>query len=102
MMITKYSNNMVENMLRNYSLLASTSDAEYLDYRMDLDRSMLKLKEAYPNLYTALMGVFVLGTPIHEQVKQQETNKMQVHRMLNDGLHMLTLIMNGEILYEKA
>jgi hypothetical protein len=52
----KYSNNMVENMLRHYSLLASTSDAEYLDYRMDLDNSMSVLKQEYPNLYTTLMG----------------------------------------------
>jgi hypothetical protein len=27
---------------------------------------------------------------------------MQIHRRLNDGLHMLTLIMNGEVSYEKA
>ena len=100
--MTKYSNNMVENMLRNYSLLASTSDAEYLDYRMDLDNGMSVLKDEYPNLYTTLMGVFVIGTPIHEQVKNQNTNKMQIHRRLNDGLHMLTLIMNGDIVYEKA
>ncbi len=100
--MTKYSNNMVENMLRNYSLLASTSEAEYLNYRMDLDSSMSVLKQEYPNLYTTLMGVFVLGTPIHEQAKNQKTNKMQIHRRLNDGLHMLTLIMNGEVSYEKA
>jgi hypothetical protein len=98
----KYSNNMVENMLRHYSLLSSTSDAEYLDYRMDLDNSMSVLKQEYPNLYTTLMGVFVVGTPIHEQAKNQKTNKMQIHRRLNDGLHMLTLIMNGEVSYEKA
>ena len=98
----KYSNNMIENMLRHYSLLASTSDAEYLDYRMDLDNSMSVLKQEYPNLYTTLMGVFVVGTPIHEQAKNQKTNKMQIHRRLNDGLHMLTLIMNGEVSYEKA
>ena len=98
----KYSNNMVENMLRHYSLLASTSDAEYLDYRMDLDNSMSVLKQEYPNLYTTLMGVFVVGTPIHEQAKNQKTNKMHIHRRLNDGLHMLTLIMNGEVSYEKA
>ncbi len=97
----KYSNNMVENMLRHYSLLASTSDAEYLDYRMDLDNSMSVLKQEY-NLYITLMGVFVIGTPIHEQAKNQKTNKMQIHRRLNDGLHMLTLIMNGEVSYEKA
>jgi hypothetical protein len=93
---------MVENMLRHYSLLASTSGAEYLDYRMDLDNSMSVLKQEYPNLYTTLMGVFVIGTPIHEQAKNQKTNKMQIHRRLNDGLHMLTLIMNGEVSYEKA
>lgn len=101
-MIMMYSNNMVENMLRNYSLLSTTSDAEYLDYRMDLDNCMLTLKVKYPNLYSALMGVFVIGTPIQEQAKLQKVSKMQVHRMLNDGLHMLTLIMNGELSYEKA
>jgi CRISPR/Cas system-associated endonuclease Cas3-HD len=93
---------MVENMLRNYSLLSSTSDAEYLDYRMDLDNAMSELKVQYPNLYSALMGVFVVGTPIQEQATLQKVSKMQVHRMLNDGLHMLTLIMNGEFSYEKA
>jgi hypothetical protein len=101
-MMSNYSNNMVENMLRNYSLLSTTSDAEYLNYRMDLDNSMNALKAEYPNLYSVLMGVFVLGTPIQEQSKQQDKSKMQIHRMLNDGLHMLTLIMNGEVLYEKA
>lgn len=101
-MMLNYYNNMVENMLRNYSLLASTSDAEYLDYRMDLDNSMSILKIKYPNLYTALMGIFVLGTPIQEQALLQTTSKMQIHRMLNDGIHMLTMIMNGEILYEKT
>ena len=99
-MMLNYSNNMVENMLRNYSLLASTSDAEYLDYRMDLDNSMDTLKAEYPNLYSALMGVFVVGTPIQEQATLQKVSKMQTHRMLNDGLHMLTLIMNGELSYE--
>jgi hypothetical protein len=102
MMMTKYTSNMVENMLRNYSLLSSTSDAEYLDYRMDLDNAMAELKVQYPNLYSALMGVFVVGTPIQEQATLQKVSKMQVHRMLNDGLHMLTLIMNGEFSYEKA
>ena len=100
MMMLNYSNNMVENMLRNYSLLASTSDAEYLDYRMDLDNSMGTLKVEYPNLYSALRGVFVVGTPIQEQATLQKVSKMQTHRMLNDGLHMLTLIMNGELSYE--
>ena len=99
-MMLNYSNNMVENMLRNYSLLASTSGAEYLDYRMDLDNSMDTLKVEYPNLYSALMGVFVVGTPIQEQATLQKVSKMQTHRMLNDGLHMLTLIMNGELSYE--
>ena len=99
-MMLNYSNNMVENMLRNYSLLASTSEAEYLDYRMDLDNSMGTLKVEYPNLYSALMGVFVVGTPIQEQATLQKVSKMQTHRMLNDGLHMLTLIMNGELSYE--
>ena len=101
-MISKYTSNMIENMLRNYSLLSSTSDAEYLDYRMDLDNTMAELKVQYPNLYSVLMGVFVVGTPIQEQATLQKVSKMQVHRMLNDGLHMLTLIMNGEFSYEKA
>ena len=101
-MMTKYTSNMVENMLRNYYLLSITSDAEYLDYRMDLDNTMAELKVQYPNLYSVLMGVFVVGTPIQEQATLQKVSKMQVHRMLNDGLHMLTLIMNGEFSYEKA
>ena len=101
-MMLNYSNNMVENMLRNYSLLASTSDAEYLDYRMDLDNSMELLKRRSENLYSALMCVFIIGTPMQEQAKLQNISRMQLHRRLNDGLHMLTLMMNGEILYEKA
>ena len=101
-MTTKYTNNMVENMLRNYSLLASTSDAEYLDYRMDLDNSMKLLKQRSENLYSALMCVFIIGTPMQEQAKLQNISRMQLHRRLNDGLHLLTLIMNGELSYEKA
>ncbi len=100
MMMLNYSNNMVENMLRNYSLLASTSDAEYLDYRMDLDNSMDTLKVEYPNLYSALMCIFIIGTPMQEQAKLQNISRMQLHRRLNDGLHILTLIMNGELSYE--
>ena len=98
----KYSNNMVENMLRNYSLLGNTNNSEYVVYRLDLDSAMIVLKNNYTNLYKALMGVFVIGTPIQEQSVLQDVSKMQLHRWLNDGLHILTLIMNGDILYGKA
>lgn len=98
----KYYNNMIENMLRNYSMLASTSDAEFHNYRMDLDNGMQVLKKQHVNLYNAMMGVFVVGAPIQEQADLQDVSKMHIHRLLNDGISVLTLIMNGEVSYEKA
>ena len=65
---------------------------------MDLDQALVKLQKTNKNLHKTLIGVFVHGTPIQEQAKAMKVSKRQISRRLDDGVHMLTMIMNGEIL----
>ena len=65
--------------------------------KFDLDMSMRKLQKHSKNLHATMIGVFVYGTPIQEQAKQMNVSKRQINRRLDDGLHFLTMIMNGEV-----
>jgi|694.fasta_scaffold48354_2 hypothetical protein len=94
----RYSTQQVETMLRNYTALLGSSHADVITYKIDLDNGLKKLKHNYPNLYTALVGVFISGNPIQEQAKLQEVSKRQTIRRLNDSLYVLTMIMNGDVL----
>jgi len=75
-----------------------SADDTYNIAKMDLDRGMHKLHDTSINLYKTVLGVFVFGHPIQEQAKQMNVSKRQISRRLDDGLHMLTMIMNGEVL----
>lgn len=94
----EYQNDIVENLLRNYYSLNTTDDLVLRDYKIDLDLALAKLKEYSSVLYLTIVNVFVNGTPIQEQAKVDDVSRMQVNRRLHDGLHVLTMIMNGEVL----
>jgi hypothetical protein len=93
---------MIEEMLRNYSsitaIVAASGDEDLRNAKIDLDMAMRKLQSFSDNLYKAIIGVFVWGNPIQEQAKQMNVSKRQINRRLDDGLHFLTMIMNGEVL----
>jgi hypothetical protein len=73
-------------------------DKELLTVKMDITSAMRKLQQMSVNLHSTLVGVFVYGNPIQEQAKQMNVSTRQISRRLDDGLHMLTMIMNGEVL----
>ncbi len=97
-----YDKPTVETYLRNYTMLTMSvtfgGDEDIHHAKMDLDKAMRKLQHTSVNLYNTVLGVFVYGNPIQEQAKQMNVSKRQIMRRLDDGLHMLTMIMNGEVL----
>lgn len=93
-----YEKPMVETFLRNYTALCRSNEDELVTAKLDLIMGMRKLRKNSRNLYDTIVGVFVNGNPIQEQAKQMNVSKRQINRRLDDGLHMLTMIMNGEVL----
>lgn len=98
LLMEKYTDQQVEMMLKNYTLLCESDDAEFIAFRVDLDAALRKLQNTSVNLYKAIVGVFILGNPIQEQAKVDKVSKRQIIRRLNDATHMLVMIMNGEVL----
>ena len=98
----KYTKQEIETFLREYTTLQACVlygyDIDLVLCKMDLDTAIRKLEKSSPNLYKTIMGVFVYGNPIQEQAKQMDVSKRQISRRLDDGVHMLTMIMNGEVL----
>ena len=97
-----YQTQQVETYLRNYTslshLITLNGDEDLMESKADLDSAMIKLSKTSYNLYSTMMGVFVYGNSIQAQAKQMNVSKRQVMRRLDDGLHMLVMIMNGEVL----
>ena len=97
-----YQKQMVEEMLRNYTTITHyithSGDEEVHSAKLDLDMALQKLQNFSKNLHQTIIGVFVWGIPIQEQAKRMNVSKRQVLRRLDDGLHFLTMIMNGEVL----
>jgi len=97
-----YDKPTIETYLRNYTTLSTAiiagCDEEHHIAKMDLDRALRKLQGFSYNLYATLIGVFVYGNPIQEQAKQMKVSKRQIIRRMDDGLHMLMMIMNGDVL----
>lgn len=97
-----YQKQMIEELLRNYTTLAYvimlTGDEDLHTSKCDLDSALRKLQKVSRNLYDTIIGVFVYGNPIQEQAKQMNVSKRQISRRLDDGLHMLMMTMNGEVL----
>jgi CRISPR/Cas system-associated endonuclease Cas3-HD len=94
----RYDPQQVEMMLRNYTSLSDSNDTNLMAYKVDLDTALKKLKNNSTNLYTTIVGVFISGNQIQEQAKLQEVSKRQTIRRMDDGLYMLTMIMNGDVL----
>lgn len=92
----RYTKQVVEHMLRNYTSLSELKDAEYLTYKIDLDSALKRLRVFSRNLHDAIVGVFILGNTIQEQAAVQKVSKRQTNRRLDDGVHVLTMIMNGD------
>jgi hypothetical protein len=96
-----YEKDTVETYLRNYSTLTAAvltgTSEEIHAAKMDLDSALRKLQGMSVNLYNTIIGVFVWGNPIQEQAKQMNVSKRQIIRRMDDGVHMLTMIMNGEM-----
>ena len=101
-----------EEIRRSYSICSGTEDGElrvavkrvkggkgsnYINDLLDLDTALRKLQKNNSNLYKALVGVFVFGNPIQEQARLMNVSKRQINRRLDDGLHVLTMIMNGDM-----
>jgi DNA-directed RNA polymerase specialized sigma24 family protein len=97
-----YEPHAIEALLRNYTLIdkavMESGDEDLRITKVELDAAVRKLQGYSVNLYTTVIGVFVLGTPIQEHAKEYKISKRQVHRRLEDGLHLLVMIMNGEVL----
>ena len=97
-----YQKQMVEELLRNYTTVTTAvlldSDEDLHTAKIDLDMALRKLQTFSVNLYNTIIGVFVWGNSIQEQAKQMNVSKRQILRRLDDGTHMLTMIMNGEVL----
>lgn len=89
----EYQNSEVENMLRNYYSMQLLPDI-----KVDLDIALIKLKQYSSVLYSTIVSVFVNGIPIQEKARMDGVSRMQVNRRLHDGLHILTMTMNGDVL----
>jgi len=94
----KYTNEMVENILRNYYSFDKYSDTDLYEYKIDIDLALKKLSDYSSVLYFTIVNVFINSKPINDEATDSGVSRMQVNRRLHDGLHLLTMIMNGEIL----
>jgi len=97
-----YSKQEVEAYLREHTALKhaavyNSENDNYINDLLDLDTALRKLQKNNSNLYKALVGVFVFGNPIQEQARLMNVSKRQINRRLDDGLHVLTMIMNGDM-----
>lgn len=94
----KYQNDMVENILRNYYSFNKYTDTDLYEYKVDVDIGLQKLSNYSSVLYFTIVNVFINSKPINDEAVDSGVSRMQVNRRLHDGLHLLTMIMNGEIL----
>lgn len=94
----KYQNDIVENILRNYYSFNKYTDTDLYEYKVDVDIGLQKLFNYSSVLYFTIVNVFINSKPINDEAMDSGVSRMQVNRRLHDGLHLLTMIMNGEIL----
>jgi len=97
-----YQNSIVENLLRAYYTLQQHPDSTFTVYKLDLEIALRKIKQHNNVLYSTIVNVLVNGVPIQEQAEVDNVTTRQVNRRLHDGIHLLTMIMNGELSYEQA
>ena len=97
-LMSEYTSMFVENLLRNYYTLQQHPDSTFSSYKIDLENSLKTLKRQNKVLYFTVVNVFTNGMPIQTLAYNEGVSTRQVNRRLHDGLHTLTMIMNGEIL----
>lgn len=93
----EYTSNVVENILRHYYSLQLHPDSTFSHYKIDVDSALKVLHDKDSVLYFTIINVFVNGVPIHDQAKTDGVTSRWVSYRLNEGVNMLTSIMNGEL-----
>lgn len=93
----EYKQETVENLLRNYYSLSNYPTTELYEYKADLEIALAKLNNYSSTLYSTIVNVFINAKPINKEADDSGVTRMQVNRRLHDALHLLTMIMNGEI-----
>jgi hypothetical protein len=87
----------VENLLRNYYSLQQHTDSTFSFYHIDILSGLKKLKKQNEVLYFAIVNVFVNGQPIQDYAFDSGVTTRMISYRLNDGLELLTNIMNGDM-----
>ena len=95
-----YTKEMVENLLRNYYSLQQHPDSTFSFYYLDLVDGLKNLHQQHEVLYFTLVNVFVSGMPIQDQALNEGVTTRMVNYRLNEGLDILTNIMNGDMVNE--
>lgn len=96
----EYTKTVVENLLRNYYSLQQHPDSTFSFYYLDLVDGLKELYKQNSVLYYTLVNVFVSGMPIQDQAYNDGVTTRMVNYRLNDGLDILTSLMNGVIVEE--
>lgn len=91
----EYTKTVVENLLRNYYSLQQHPDSTFSFYYLDLVDGLKELYKQNSVLYYTLVNVFVSGMPIQDQAYNDGVTTRMVNYRLNDGLEILTSLMNG-------
>ena len=92
-----YTTSIVENLLRNYYSLQQHPDSTFSFYYLDLVDGLKELYKQNAVLYYTLVNVFISGMPIQDQAYNDGVTTRMINYRLNEGLEMLTNLMNGVI-----
>jgi len=90
-----YTTSIVENLLRNYYSLQQHPDSTFSFYYLDLVDGLKELYKQNAVLYYTLVNVFISGMPIQDQAYNDGVTTRMINYRLNEGLEMLTNLMNG-------
>lgn len=90
-----YTTNIVENLLRNYYSLQQHPDSTFSFYYLDLVDGLKELYKQNAVLYYTLVNVLISGMPIQDQAYNDGVTTRMINYRLNEGLEMLTNLMNG-------
>jgi hypothetical protein len=96
----EYTKTVVENLLRNYYSLQQHPDSTFSFYYLDLVHGLKELYTENSVLYYTLVNVFISGMPIQDQAYNDGVTTRMINYRLNDGLEMLTNLMNGDTVEE--
>jgi transposase len=97
-----YDTKTIKEFLKNYTSITgvyhASGNQDLLITKTEMDIALRKLEDYSTNLFNTLIDVLVLGTTISEHAEEYKISKRQVQRRIDDGLNMLVMIMNKEIL----